>query len=106
MQLNGQSVSRFEARDQHPHYSGAAETGTKKEWFGSHHIRAAEPMTPAEFPQNITVSDSDKIKELEKALAETRLQLEKTHKDIQLFAYSVSNDLRSPVREIEGYSRS
>jgi PAS domain S-box-containing protein len=67
---------------------------------------AAKPIMVAGCTMNlIRVTNISDRKQSDVKLQRTTAQLEASNKELEAFAYSVSHDLRSPLRAIDGFSK-
>lgn len=80
------------------------ETGTRmtKRWILLGNLLAAVLLLTAFF---VILREIAQRKRTNRQLEASAAQLELTNKELESFSYSVSHDLRSPLRAIDGYSR-
>ena len=66
-------------------------------------------LSPLDTPQGMAVTaiirDISSRKEIERELQRRSIELEAINRELEAFGYSVSHDLRAPLRAIDGFSR-
>jgi len=84
-----------------------APIGAIGNYWATYHVATTEEMDLLQSLADITAVTIENVNvyaELEQRVAERTAQLEATNRELEAFSYSVSHDLRAPLRSIIGYS--
>ena len=84
-----------------------APIGAIGNYWATHHMPTQEEMALLQSLADITAVTIENVNvyaELEQRVADRTAQLEAANKELEAFSYSVSHDLRAPLRSILGYS--
>lgn len=78
-------------------------------YFEFNYAKSAKWYMISVYPHadGITVycSDISERKQIERSLKERTIELEESNKELEAFAYSISHDLRAPLRTLDGFSQ-
>jgi signal transduction histidine kinase len=78
---------------------------TGETWVGSYSFSPIHNNDGEIVGSVVTARDITERKRMDVSLAEHSAKLEALNKELDSFTYSVSHDLRAPLRAIDGYSR-
>jgi len=74
--------------------------------WAMHHNEPGQPLSALEINNDITERkrDEEEIKALNAALDQRAVQLETANRELEAFSYSISHDLRAPLRAMSGFA--